>query len=287
MSPLIGVQFAPLFFSVYATMALCFWFGFKLYLQNDISSVGTIVIVLMSVMMTAFSVSQTAGPVMAIGKAAAAATDFFAVIDAPKPFTAGLKEPDVSATANIVFDSVTFAYPSRPHVKVLDNLNVQIESGKITAIVGASGSGKSTIVGLMERWYGLDLEKRFRLPKSAVKDDKAKKEEEEPEAVDDTKAPIPLSGSILVGGHNLDSIELKWWRSQIGLVQQEPFIFNDTIFRNVEYGLIGSKWENEDVATKKVLVEEACKEAFADEFITRLPMVSCFMWLSYLPANET
>lgn len=272
MSPLIGVQFAPLFFSVYATMALCFWFGFKLYLQNDISSVGTIVIVLMSVMMTAFSVSQTAGPVMAIGKAAAAATDFFAVIDAPKPFTAGLKEPDVSATANIVFDSVTFAYPSRPHVKVLDNLNVQIESGKITAIVGASGSGKSTIVGLMERWYGLDLEKRFRLPKSAVKDDKAKKEEEEPEAVDDTKAPIPLSGSILVGGHNLDSIELKWWRSQIGLVQQEPFIFNDTIFRNVEYGLIGSKWENEDVATKKVLVEEACKEAFADEFITRLPM---------------
>jgi ATP-binding cassette subfamily B (MDR/TAP) protein 1 len=54
----------------------------------------------------------------------AAATDFFAIIDAPKPKTTGLKEPDVSAKSDIVFDSVTFAYPSRPHVKVLDNLNV-------------------------------------------------------------------------------------------------------------------------------------------------------------------
>jgi len=77
-----------------------------------------------------------------------------------------------------------------------------------------------------------------------------------------------------MGGHSLDDIELKWWRSQIGLVQQEPFIFNDTIFRNVEYGLIGSLWEDEDASTKKELVEEACKEAFADEFITRLPLVS-------------
>jgi ATP-binding cassette subfamily B (MDR/TAP) protein 1 len=126
----------------------------------------------------------------------------------------------------------------------------------------------------MERWYELDLEKRLNLPKSVIKDEKAKKaEEEQPEVLDRPKTPIPLGGSILVGGHNLDSLELKWWRSQIGLVQQEPFIFNDTIFRNVEYGLIGSKWEHEDDETKKSLVEDACKEAFADEFITRLPLV--------------
>jgi len=66
---------------------------------------------------------------------------------------------------------------------------------------------------------------------------------------------------------------LKWWRSQIGLVQQEPFIFNDTIRKNVEYGLIGSEWEDENEETKKTLVEQACKEAFADEFITKLPLV--------------
>ncbi len=65
--------------------------------------------VLMSVMMIAFSVSQTAGPIIAVTKAAAAATDFFAVIDAPKPFMGGLVAPEVSATENVIFDSVTFA----------------------------------------------------------------------------------------------------------------------------------------------------------------------------------
>jgi ABC-type protease/lipase transport system fused ATPase/permease subunit len=64
---------------------------------------------------------------------------------------------------------------------------------------------------------------------------------------------------------------LEWWRSQVGLVQQEPFLFNDTIANNIEYGLLGSQWENADVETKRKLVEEACKEAFADEFISKLP----------------
>jgi ABC-type methionine transport system ATPase subunit len=87
-----------------------------------------------------------------------------------------------------------------------------------------------------------------------------------------SKLRIDLSGAIFIGDKNLDSVDLKWWRSQIGLVQQEPFIFNDTITRNVEYGLIGSPWENEIPEIKKGLVEEACREAFADEFITRLPL---------------
>ena len=69
-------------------------------------------------------------------------------------------------------------------------------------------------------------------------------------------------------------MDLKWWRSQIGLVQQEPFLFDDTIEKNVEYGLVGTPWENECPARKTVRVHEACREAFADEFIARLPDVS-------------
>ncbi|RDL36738.1 putative leptomycin B resistance protein pmd1 [Venustampulla echinocandica] len=277
LAPFLGMQFAPMFFAIYATMALCFWFGFKLYLEHRIADVGEIVIVLMSVMMASFSISQTAAPIMAVGKANSAATDFFAVIDAPKPGVTGMRDPEVSASSDIALDGVTFAYPSRPHIKVLDDLNIRFESGKITAIVGASGSGKSTIVGLLERWYELDNEKIFKLPESAMKDDKDKdkdkdKENKEAEPEEPTLAPISLGGNILIGGQNLDAVDLKWWRSQIGLVQQEPFIFNDTISRNVEYGLIGSQWEGEDAETKKMLVEEACKEAFADEFINRLPL---------------
>ena len=70
-------------------------------------------------------------------------------------------------------------------------------------------------------------------------------------------------------------MELKWWRSQIGLVQQEPFLFDDTIERNVAYGLVGTPWEDEPEVQKAVRVWEACREAFADEFIARLPDVRC------------
>ena len=55
-----------------------------------------------------------------------------------------------------MLQNVNFAYPLRPDVKVLDDLTVRFPAGKLTAIVGASGSGKSTIVGLIERWYELD-----------------------------------------------------------------------------------------------------------------------------------
>jgi ATP-binding cassette subfamily B (MDR/TAP) protein 1 len=58
MGPFFGLQFAPLFFAIYATMGLCFWFGFKLYLEGHVDSVGTILIVLMSIMMTSFAVCK-------------------------------------------------------------------------------------------------------------------------------------------------------------------------------------------------------------------------------------
>lgn len=74
-------------------------------------------------------------------------------------------------------------------------------------------------------------------------------------------------------GHSLDDVDIKWWRSQIGLVQQEPFLFNDTIYENVARGLIGSPLDGEPEVRKRHLVKEACQEAFADEFIDKLPQV--------------
>lgn len=222
----------------------------------------------MSVMISVFSISNIVAPLNAAAKAAGAASSFFAMIDAPSIKKEGLKEPDVSADGDISFKGVTFAYPSRPHVKVLDELDLCFEAGKLTAIVGPSGSGKSTIVGLMERWYELTAEAGVdREPVSASEE---KSVIENGPAED--KLPVTLAGTVMVGGRDLTDLDLKWWRSQIGLVQQEPFIFNDTIYNNVANGLVGSKFENEDDEMKRHRVEEACKEAFADEFINRLPM---------------
>ena len=110
----------------------------------------------MSVMTIVMSIGSIAAPVSAAARAAGAAGVFFTIIDAPRPKTHGLLPPNVSCQQDIVLENVNFAYPVRHDVKVLDNLNLKFLAGKNTAIVGASGSGKSTIVGLIERWYELD-----------------------------------------------------------------------------------------------------------------------------------
>ncbi|KAK4079548.1 hypothetical protein Trihar35433_653 [Trichoderma harzianum] len=278
-APFISLQFGLIFFSVFSAFALAFWYGTKSVAEGRIDNVGTIVIVLMSVMMVVFSLERTTTPLLAVSKATVAAAQFFTVIDAPQPNKGHLTEPDVSATEDIVFDKVTFAYPSRPHVKILDELDLRIESGKINAIVGPSGSGKSTVVGLIERWYTL---KEQYVIEEAVEQKKEKKKnkksvEEEAEEIraqepEETGPPVKLSGTLTTCGHALDDINLKWWRSQIGLVQQEPFLFNDTIFKNVANGLIGTQWESESEEKKRELVKDACVEAFADEFIDKLPL---------------
>ncbi|GAW26831.1 putative ABC transporter [Rosellinia necatrix] len=198
--------------------------------------------------MIATGVGNIAAPISAAARAAGAARILFNGIDAPRPVTTGLKHPEASATGDIVLWNVNFTYPTRPDLKVLDNLNLIIPAGKVTAIVGPSGSGKSTIVALIQRWYEMDGD------------------------MGDKKLILYFrNGSVTVGGRNLTELDLKWWRSQIGLVQQEPFLFNQTIFENVASGLVGTEWEDADVTEKRELVQAACKEAYADEFISRLP----------------
>lgn len=110
----------------------------------------------MSVMLMTSSIRGVTAPISAASRAAGASAIFHTVINAPKPKSGGLKDPDVSATGDIDLNNVNFAYPSRPGIKILNSLSLRFQAGKITALVGPSGSGKSTIVGLIERWYELD-----------------------------------------------------------------------------------------------------------------------------------
>ncbi|KAI1768032.1 P-loop containing nucleoside triphosphate hydrolase protein [Hypoxylon sp. FL1150] len=248
LSKIVAIQQGTIYFSVYGTFALTFWFAVKLLVAFEINHVGTLITVLMCIMMIVMGVGGVAAPISSAARAAGAASILFNGIDAPRPVVTGLKHPDVSATGDIVLWGLNFTYPTRPQLKVLDGLNLVLPAGKTTAIVGPSGSGKSTIVALIERWYELDGDM-------------------------DQKRLITFfrNGSITIGGVKLTDIDLKWWRSQIGLVQQEPFLFNATIFQNVANGLIGTEWEECEMSKKKELVEQACREAFADEFISRLP----------------
>ena len=136
-------------------------------------------------------------------------------IDSQDP--SGLKPETV--VGEIELTNVNFSYPSRPDVPIVKNLSLKFPAGKTAALVGASGSGKSTIVSLVERFYD------------------------------------PLDGKVTLDGVDLRDLNVKWLRSQIGLVSQEPVLFATTIRGNVEHGLIGTKWENASDEEKSKLVK--------------------------------
>ncbi|KAK1261680.1 ABC transporter B family member 2 [Acorus gramineus] len=127
---------------------------------------------------------------------------------------------------HIKFDKVRFSYPSRPDVTIFDGLNLDIPSGKIVALVGGSGSGKSTVISLIERFYE------------------------------------PLSGAILLDGHDIRGLDIRWMRQQIGLVNQEPALFATSIRENMLYG--------KDDATLDDITR-AAKLSEAISFIHNLP----------------
>ncbi|KAK6210491.1 hypothetical protein LQW54_006238 [Pestalotiopsis sp. IQ-011] len=184
-----------------------------------------------------------------VGKPGHGCREFFSVIDAPLP-KAGSLRPDISSD-DILSDNVTFEYPTRRGANILNGLTLRIRNGKKTALVGPSGSGKSTIVSSIEQRYPLE-------DRNETGDDTNDHERKTP-------------GSITVGSHNLSDLDPKRWRTQIGLVQQEPFLFNDTIYGNVVNGLIGSPLDKESQERKVELVMQACEEAYASEFIDCLP----------------
>lgn len=215
------------------------------------------------------AISFITTPLMAMSKAVSASARFFSVLDSPPLKTSGLKGIDISSFEDLSFRNVTFSYPSRPDVKILDDISLSFPVGKVTALVGPSGCGKSTIVGLLERWY--QISDQVEGGKDYILSEKSDASETGPHV---SGSPEPNSGFIQVGPHNIDDLDLKWWRAQIGFVQQEPFSFNNSIFQNVAFGLVGSKWENESDEIKRQLVKEACREAFADEFIDKLPEVT-------------
>lgn len=110
----------------------------------------------------------------------------------------GLKPSSVDG--ELIFDNVTFAYPTRPETDVFTGFNLKVEAGKTVALVGASGSGKSTSVQLIERFYD------------------------------------PKGGAITLDGKDLTTLNVNWLRTQIGLVSQEPRLFACSIRENILYG---------------------------------------------------
>ncbi|OHF02855.1 ABC transporter [Colletotrichum orchidophilum] len=236
-SALFGVLFSFEYFVIYAGFALAFWQGIHMLNRGEITQSGDIFTVLLSVVIGATSLTMLAPYVIEFTRAASAAAQLFKLIDRVSeidPFDKSGHQP--TETVGVVdLENITFEYPTRPGVTVLDNYSLHVPAGKVTALVGSSGSGKSTIIGLIERWYN------------------------------------PKSGTIKLDGQPIDALNLNWLRKNVRLVQQEPVLFQGTVFDNIANGLVGTPWESSPHEEQLRRVQEAAKIAFAHDFVSQLP----------------
>ncbi|TIB37891.1 hypothetical protein E3P86_02013 [Wallemia ichthyophaga] len=230
-----AVGFSSFDFMAYSAYALTFVVFAHLLLNG--TSVGQLISVVEAIIVGAFGLGMVAPQLQIIAKGQAAAAKIYETIDRVPSIDSesedGIKPASVNGS--ITFHHINFAYPSRPGVQVMKDFNATFPPGQFTALVGASGSGKSTSVNLIERFYD------------------------------------PLSGTVKLDGHDLKDLNVKWLRSKIGLVGQEPVLFNDTVRANVEHGLIGTDMEYFSDQQRLELVVRACQIANADNFIQTLP----------------
>uniref|UniRef100_A0A8C3CKD6 Bile salt export pump n=1 Tax=Cairina moschata TaxID=8855 RepID=A0A8C3CKD6_CAIMO len=199
---IMGLFTGYMWFVIFLCYALAFWYGSKLVLEEDEYSPGTLLQVFFGVLVGALNLGQASPCLEAFATGRGAATDIFETID-KKPTIDCMSEDGYKldkVRGEIEFHNVTFHYPSRPDVKILDNINMVIKAGETTAFVGASGAGKSTTIQLIQRFYD------------------------------------PTDGMITLDGHDIRSLNIQWLRSQIGIVEQEPVLFATTIAENIRYG---------------------------------------------------
>ncbi|ESZ90236.1 ABC multidrug transporter Mdr1 [Sclerotinia borealis F-4128] len=232
----LAIMVGGMFLIIYLNYGLAFWMGSRFLVDGSIS-LSHILTILMSIMIGAFAFGNVAPNAQAFTTAISAAAKIFNTIDRVSPLdptsTEGIKLDHVEGTVEL--RNIKHIYPSRPEVTIMNDVSLIIPAGKMTALVGASGSGKSTIVGLVERFYD------------------------------------PVGGQVFLDGHDIGTLNLRWLRQQISLVSQEPTLFGTTIFENIRHGLIGTKFENEKEERQRELVIEASKMANAHDFVSALP----------------
>ncbi|KAF6360991.1 ATP binding cassette subfamily B member 11 [Rhinolophus ferrumequinum] len=187
---------------IFLCYALAFWYGSKLVLDDGEYTAGTLVQIFLSVIVGALNLGNASSCLEAFATGRAAASSIFETID-QKPVIDCMSEDGYKLDrikGEIEFHNVTFHYPSRPEVKILNNLNMVIKSGEMTAMVGSSGAGKSTALQLIQRFYD------------------------------------PSEGMVTLDGHDIRTLNIQWLRAQIGIVEQEPVLFSTTIADNIRYG---------------------------------------------------
>ncbi|KAK3580600.1 hypothetical protein CHS0354_002698 [Potamilus streckersoni] len=198
-----GMSTGAFWFFIFAIMSIAFWYGIELVILKEPGfEPGNVITIFFSVMIGTMSLAQAFPALETISASRAAAARVFEIIERKSyiDVTSDTGTKPSTVRGNIEIKDIHFHYPSRPDIKVLKGLSLRVDVGKTVALVGSSGSGKSTVVQLIQRFYN------------------------------------PQQGQVLIDGNDITDLNLKWLREQIGVVSQEPVLFATTIKENIRYG---------------------------------------------------
>uniref|UniRef100_F6S2T0 Bile salt export pump n=1 Tax=Ciona intestinalis TaxID=7719 RepID=F6S2T0_CIOIN len=214
---------------LYFAYAAVFRLGIELVILQDMSF-ENVFKVLTAVIFGAMAVGQNSSFAPDFAEAKVSARRMFALFDQTPEIDAYSDEGASPAhcKGEITLKAVHFRYPTRPDLPVLKGLDVTIKPGQTLALVGQSGCGKSTTVQLVERFYDAE------------------------------------EGQVLIDGVDVRKLNVKWLRQQMGLVSQEPMLFNQSIKENILYGDCARTPSDAEI-------DEAAKNANIKNFIQDLP----------------
>lgn len=231
-----GIMLAIMMLIVNLMYGLAFWQGERFQQSGDVDIVA-IIITLLAIMTGCFSVAMIAPNFQAFNAGTTAAATIFRAIDRVSPIDAtDMQGSDASnIQGEIEFRDVRHVYPSRITVNALSDYNLHIPAGKTTALVGPSGGGKSTVVGLLQRFY------------------------------------TPVQGTITVDGVDITKYNLGSLRRQISVVSQEPVLFSLSVRDNIAFGLSDVQRKQYTEQQVDEAVVQAAKQAYAHDFVSRLP----------------
>ncbi|MCO5556390.1 hypothetical protein L7F22_009938 [Adiantum nelumboides] len=196
-----GLGMGVMYCFLLGAWALLLWYSGKL-VRDGVTNGGQAFTTILNVIISGLALGQAAPDLAAFGKAKVAGFTLMEMISR-KP---NINHSDCVGTklskvdGHIELKHVLFSYPSRPKTYIFQDFSLDIPAGKVVAIVGGSGSGKSTVISLVERFYD------------------------------------PIKGEVLLDGLNLKVLQLRWLRGQLALVNQEPALFATTLRENILYG---------------------------------------------------